>query len=297
MTPVSSAQQELYRAYSHSYATETNQRRIAFVVDVIFTSIAATIAVLTVTDSAESIVDFLSTWMPPSALLWLVVRESNLLGDDTECRRTAVTIQEQFDLTFWKPGAWQEEWNHILCDDPVRPREIKELALAHDGEPVTDDYWVDTSGIPPEPAALLRIKQSAAWGSKGHLRYARINRVAAWAGLAVVLAFAFITDLGTRETAGVLIAVAPLLAGRLQSSRAHEGLAERRALLEDHVADLLHSSGSPAERDVRLAQDELFRMRLQNRRIPSWLYHRYADQDRAAIDESLEEEAQQLRTT
>jgi hypothetical protein len=296
VTPFSSAQQDLYRAYSHCYATEANQRRIAFVVDVVFTTAAATIAILTVTDLAESLTDYMVTWMPPAALLWLLLRESNLIGDDIERRRTAVTIQEQFDLTFWKLNHWQDEWNRILCGDPVRPREIKELALAYDGPGFTDDYWVDTSGIDPEAAALLRIRQSAAWGAKGHRRYARLNRVAAWTGLTAVLTFAFVTDLGTRETAGVLITVAPLLVGRLQSSRSHLALAERRAVLEDHIAELLSGSASLAGRDVRLAQDELFRMRLENRRIPSWLYHHYVQRDRDAIDATLAEEAQRLRT-
>ncbi len=55
----------------------------------------------------------------PAALLWLAVPETGLLSDDKEHRRTAVTIQGQLDLTFWKGQRWRDAWNGVLCGKPV----------------------------------------------------------------------------------------------------------------------------------------------------------------------------------
>jgi SMODS-associating 4TM effector domain len=289
-------QQELYRAYSHSYATEAHRRRTAFLVDFGFAVVAALIAGLTAVDTGDSIVDFLSAWSPLAALLWLALRETGLLGDDKEHRRTAVVIQEQFDLTFWVADRWREVWNGILCGNPIQQRVIKDLALNYRGEPLRDDYWVDTTGIGANDAALLRIQQTAGWGAKGHARYAQLNRIPAIGALVVVLAIAAVADLKTRETAVVLFALAPFLVGRLQSARDHASLASRRETLERHIQEVLRRGTRAHEAEVRAAQDELCKMRFEHRRIPRWLYDRYADRDRTTIDAAVQWEAEILRS-
>jgi len=289
-------QRELYSAYSQSYVTEANRRRTAFWIDLAFAVVAGCIAGLKVTDAAESAVDLLSSWSPPAALLWLTVRETRLLGDDKEHRRTAVRIQEQFDLTFWKADKWREVWNKLLCGDPVKQRTIKDLAFSYRSEPLAQEYWVDTSGITCNDAALLRIQQSTGWGAKGHVRYVRLNRVPALAALVLVILIALIADLAARETAAVLFAVAPFLVGRLQSTRDHGYLAQRREDLETHIQELLRTGLGARDVDVRAAQDELCRMRLEHRRIPSWLYNRYAGRDRATIDAAVAREAELVRS-
>lgn len=296
MTSPSNDQHELYRAYSQSYASEANKRRTAFLVDLAFAAVAAAIAVLTVSNAAEGLLDLLSGWLPPVALLWLAIRETGLLGDDKQHRHTAVTIQEQFDLTFWKSDRWTEGWNRLLCREPVQQRKIKELALDYQGDPLPADYWVDTAGLPPNDAAILRIQQTAGWGARGHDRYARLNRVPALIGLFAVLMIAVVVDLGARETTAVLFAVAPFLVGRLQSARAHMSLARRRESLELHMQELLRNRAAPTDAHVRTAQDELYRIRLEHRRIPAWLYNRYADRDRRVIDTAVAQEADLLRS-
>ena len=295
MSLLTDSQQELYSAYSQSYRTEANRRVIAFMVDVVFVVAAAAVTIMTVGDLWNSALDILASWSPPAVLLWLIVRETDLLSDDRDQRRTAVTIQEQFELTFWKSDNWQEGWNQLLCGDPIEPRTIKDLALSYEGEPLADDYWVDTYGVPANKAALLRIWQSAGWGARGHSRYKRLNRTAAWIGFLVVLAVALLLDLSTRDAVVVLMTLAPLLVGRHQSARAHASLAQRRKTLEHHVQESLSSPTFPTERDVRTAQDELFKMRLENRRIPEWLYNRYSTRDRDSIDAVIAYEA--LRDT
>jgi hypothetical protein len=294
VTPLIDEHRQLYRAYSQSYATEANRRRIAFWVDALFAAVATAIATLQALSTATPLLDFLAAWSPPAALLWLAIRETELLGDDKEQRRTAVAIQEQFDLTFWKNEAWRDAWNLLLCKR-VQQRVINELALAYRGEPMRDDYWVDTRQIDPNPAALLRIEQSAGWGAKGHSRYARLNRVAAIAGILVMLVVATIADFRTRETVAMLFAVAPLLVGRLQSARDHAALARRREEVESAIQERLRSNSDVSDGDVRAAQDELCRLRLEHRRIPKWLYARHAEHDRKTIDAAVARDADAVR--
>lgn len=297
MSGLTDTQHELYSAYSQSYRTEANKRVIAFGVDVMFAATAAAVTIMRIGELWESVLNILAIWLPPAVLLWLVVRETDLLSDDRQHRRTAVTIQEQFDLTFWKSDDWPEAWNRLLCGDPVEPRTIKELALDYEDEPLADGYWIDTSGLQENDATLLRIRQSAGWGAKGHVRCQRLNRSAAWIGLLIVVVVALLLDRSARDAAVVLMTVSPLLVGRHQSARAHASLAQRRETLERHIRNLLSSTTSATERDVRAAQDELCRMRFENRRIPEWLYNRYKERDRDAIDAAVAEDAMLLRST
>lgn len=204
--------------------------------------------------------------------------------------------QEQFDLTFWKGQRWRAAWNSVLYGKPVQQRVINDLALRYGGEPLNDNYWVDTSGITTNEAALLRIEQSAGWGAQAHSRYAKINRAAAIGGLILVLTLATIADLRARETAAMLFTVAPFLVGRLQSARDHAALARRREELESHIQEILRGTEPVGDADVRAAQDELCRMRLEHRRVPDWLYHRYVDRDRKAIDTAVARDAELVRS-
>lgn len=296
VSPFSEKHQNLYRAYSHSYVTEANNRHIAFFVDLAFTAIAASTGIMRVNNLAGPFLDLLTTWSPVAALIWLLIRSTDLLGDDKEHRRIAVTVQEQFDLTFWKPDRWHEQWNDLLCEQPIQPRIINELANNYKGEPIPDDYWVDTTGVPPNDAALLRIQQTAGWGAKSHSRYARLNKTTVIISGILVIGALALTNLHTRDTAVVLMTVAPFLIGRLQSSQAHTSLARRRATLERHIQKLLSNSTFTTERDVRAAQDELFRLRRENRRIPAFLYNRYAARDREAIDTAVNRDAKLRRS-
>lgn len=296
VSPFTDEQHQLYRAYSQCYLAEANRRRLTFYIDLAFAVVATATAALVVTDTSQSVLEFLRTWSPSVVLLWLVIRESCLFGNDKEHRLTAVTIQEQFDLTFWKSNNWRDGWNHLLCGDPVQPRTINELSQHYQGESVADDYWIDTTGVPPNAAALLRIQQSSGWGAKGHARYSRLNITAAIAGVTVVVTAALVSDLRARDAATVLMATAPFLVGRVQSAREHKSLTLRRQRLERHIQRLLRGSVPATERDVRSAQDELFRMRLKRRRIPTHLYNRYATRDRGAIDKAVAQDAKSLRS-
>lgn len=286
---------ELYSAYTQCYATEANRRRIAFHVDLGFAMAALVLTTLTVAEFTQGLVDFLNTWLPPAALLWLGVREIEPIAADKAHRREAVNIQEQFDLTFWKGRDWPRHWNRLLAGDSVPGRRIKELAAANSTASLSSNYWVSTGGLPDNDAALFRIEQTAAWGAVGHRRYANLNRWPAWGGLFAVIAVALIVDVGARDTAAALFSVAPFLVGRLQSARDHGALAVRRELLERHIQQVLNPKSPSTDADVRTAQDELYRVRVEHRRIPSWLYGRYADRDRKAIDAAIESRIAEFR--
>lgn len=77
------------------------------------------------------------------------------------------------------------------------------------------------------------------------------------------------------------------MVGRIQSSREHAALAARRVSLEQHIQAVLDPERPSTDVDVRTAQDELYRLRMETRRIPSWLYNHYAERDRASIDGAI----------
>lgn len=279
---------ELFRAYSRAYANEANRRRIAFSVDLAFALVALTLAVLSSINRSPDAVEFLTTWLPLAALLWLVLREIGIPTVDMRHRLEAVNIQEQLDLYNWRGNDWQESWNRLLAGQPVPARTIKALASESPDAKMPSDYWIDTAGLRDTDAALFRIEQTAAWGAKGHGRYARLNQCPALLALVLVLVAAVIIDASARETAAAVIAVAPFLVGRIQSSREHAALAARRVKLEEHIQALLDDRARQSTAvDVRTAQDELYRLRMANRRIPSWLYNHYAERDRTSIDDAI----------
>ena len=294
MSAYSDQQKDLYKAYSQSYRTETNLRVIVFVSDLMFMVIGIVIAVLRVAQMFEWLFDLLVTWSPVVALVWLVVRETDLLGVSKDHRQRAVRIQEQFDLTFWKPETWRENWNRLLCGLPIKPRTINELANNYKDEPIPDHYWVDTTGLQPNAAALLRIQQSAGWAAKGHARYNRLSTWVAVVSIVLVLSTVLLADLRTRDAVVVLMAAAPFPVGRIRRARAHRCLKDRREQLERYTQQLLRGANPVRERDVRAGQDELFRLRLENQKIPTWLYNRFSARDREAIDSAVVQEAKLL---
>lgn len=277
----------LYQASSRCYATEAGGRRIAFGVDLVFAVAALVLTALTAAEWSPDSVDFLTTWLPLTALLWLVVREIGLISVDQEHRRNAVNIQEQLDLINWKRSDWTKYWNRLLAGEPVSARTIKQLASANPNAALPPDYWIDTIALPANDAALFRIEQTAAWGAEGHRRYAVLNRYPSLVGLVLVIVAAMILDVSARETAAAVMAIAPFLVGRIQSGREHAALAGRRVSLERHIQAVLDPERTSSDVDVRTAQDELYRLRMETRRIPRWLYNRYAERDRAAIDGTI----------
>ena len=281
------ASTELYRAYSRCYATEANRRHIAFGVDLVFAVAALALTVLTTAEWSPDTAEFLTTWLPLAALFWLVVREIGLISIDHGHRRSAVNIQEQLDLTNWEGSAWAKHWNRLLAGEHVATRTIKQLASANSNAAMPVDYWNDTTGLHSNDAALFRIEQTAAWGAEGHRRYARLNRYPSLVGLVLVVVAALILDVSARETAAAVIAIAPFLIGRIQSGREHAAFAGRRVALEQHIQGVLDPGHPSSDVDVRTAQDELYRLRMGTRRIPNWLYNRYAEHDRASIDGAI----------
>lgn len=296
VTPLTDEQEELYRAYSAGYGSVGAHRLVEFVVDLLFALVALAIVGSSIFEFAEGAREATSRWTPFVALTWLGLRELRLLGDPGGQRMEAVRIQEQFDLTFWKGQEWGEVWNSLLCDSPVPARTIKELAARFDGESIDATYWADTEGLPPAAAALVRIQQSAGWGERAHRRYAALNTAASFAGVVLVLGVGAIGGLDTLDMAAATMAIAPPLTGRLAVARSHRDLSESRSALEAHVVELLLDvSSAPTDQDVRSAQDELVRLRLENRRIPVWLYQRYRAKDQETIDASVDDLAGKLR--
>lgn len=286
MTTATLEQERLYAAYSAAYSKEANRRLLVFIVDAAFAVLGLTLALLDLDWSALGVF----------GVAWLLVREIPFFVDPHPWRRVAATIQEQFDLSFYQAD-WASAWNKLRCGAPLRDHQIRQLAASYKGHTFEPDYWINTSGLPPNASALLRILQSAAWGSEGHRRYSALNYAAVALSTLVLLLVALSLDLTTWDAmTKVAVPCTPFLLGRMQSARRHRALAGRRDALYDHVKEMLEHITSDADSvAVRTAQDELYELRLTDSRIPSQLYTWHRDSDKATIDASIMTTAGALR--
>lgn len=286
MTAATPEQERLYAAYSAAYGKEANRRLLVFIIDASFAVLGLALALLDLDWSALGVF----------GVAWLLVREIPFFVDPHPWRRVAVTIQEQFDLSFYQPD-WASALNKLRCGAPLRDHQIRQLAATYQGQAFEPDYWIDTSGLLPNASALLRILQSAAWGSEGHRRYSTLNYAAVVLSALGLLLVALSLDLTIWDAmTKVAVPCTPFLLGRMQAARRHRRLAERRSDLYDHIKESLGQVSDDADPvAVRTAQDELYELRLADSRIPSWLYLRYRAGDKATIDASIDAVVQELR--
>lgn len=286
MTAATPEQERLYAAYSAAYGKEANRRLLVFIIDASFAVLGLALALLDLDWSALGVF----------GVAWLLSREIPFFVDPHPWRRVAVTIQEQFDLSFYQPD-WASAWNRLRCGAPLRDHQVRQLAATYKGEAFEPDYWIDTSGLPPNAAALLRILQSAAWGSEGHRRYSTINYAAVALSALGLLLVALSLDLTIWDAlTKVAVPCTPFLLGRMQAARRHRTLAERRGALYDHAKEVLAQvTGDADPVAIRTAQDELYELRLADTRIPSQLYMWHRDRDKATIDASILTTAGELR--
>lgn len=298
MTRFDDEARTLYRAYSASYQTEAKVRNVKFFIDVAFAIVAALVVALRIAGNDGLFYRFLTEWMPFVSVCWLIARETGLFPDAGADRRAAVAIQQRFDLRCRLGDDWRQWWNELLLGDPPLDREVNALAATFTGTDVDDDYFVDTTNLVPNTAALLRVEQSAAWAALGHRRYASWNRRGASAAIAIVVLACAIASLDLRASAAVAMSMSSLVVGRLQSARLHEGLADRRCRLERYAQHLVDSvAAGPTDDETINALDELCRLRLVHRRIPNWLYQRHQAEDSVAVDGAVGAHAKRLRTS
>ncbi len=274
-------QRRLFRAYSAAYGLESSHRTFVIAVDGVFAALGVVFA--------------LSGWdtavLVAAALAWLLIRSYPDFLKPDKHRREAVTIQEQFDLSF---GGVQP--NEALWGRPAQAHRIDRLAARCRDLSVDEDYWVNTEGLPDRVGALLRQKQSAAWAQDGHERYARFNMAVVAVAVVALAALAWVLDL---DFADALVAVfapaAPLLVGRVQSAqrnRAHSG--ERKEIDESITDVLAQDHPDPPPTLVRSIQDRLYYLRLGGR-IPTWFYKLFKTSDQETIDVSVQRLADELR--
>ncbi len=260
-------QRRLYRAYSYWYGKEANLRRTIFICDAAFAACGLGLAVwTTVVGSPPEVV---SKAAAAGAITWLLTRELIARRGASSARRTAVKIQQRFDLSFY--GPWKDHWNQLLLGQPLPEPSVRDAAERYQGNNVPDDYWVDTTGLSNEQGALARAYQTAIWGAGLHCEYAALTMKATGVLLAGIVVTLLISDVGLLTAAPVIITIAPLLVGRVQSSIHHRELANRRQVLAVYASEQIEAADLDVSA-VRLAQDEVARLRLADRRTPEWLY-------------------------
>jgi hypothetical protein len=260
-------QRRLYRAYSYWYGKEANLRRTIFICDVAFAAVGFGLAVWTTVVGPTP--EVVSKVTAAGGVTWLLGRELIARRGASAARRTAVKIQQRFDLSFY--GPWKEHWNPLLLGPPIPEPSTRDAAKRYDGDDVPDDYWVDTTGLNDEQGALARTYQTAIWGAGLHGEYAALTIKVTGVLLAVIVITLLTSDVGLLTAAPAIITIAPLLVGRVQSSIHHRELANRRQTLATYASNEIEAS-SLGVSSVRLAQDEVARLRLADRRTPQWLY-------------------------
>lgn len=277
---ISDGQQRLYRAYSYWYSKETNLRRTIFLTDVAVAVAGFGLAIWSANGSPPEVLGQLAATV---GVVWLLAREFAAQRGASEARRKAVNIQQRFDLSFYQN--WRDHWNGLLLGEPVPEHEIRQAAERHKGRDVDNDYWVNTADLTPEQGAIARTYQTAIWGAGLHGDYANLTTKATWTLVAVIVIGLLVTDVGLLTASPAIITVAPLLVGRTQSAAHHRDLENRRKALAKFAEEEIRRPNVGVA-TVRLAQDEVARLRLIDRRTPQWLYDRRRQAYRSTHDTS-----------
>jgi hypothetical protein len=276
----------LYRAYTSSYSKESQHLSVTRLVDVL---LAAAGVVATATDSQSSVLAAL-------ALLWLAVREAPWFVRPDHHRRMAIRLQEQFECSF---GI---EPNAVLTGSPVPDHEVRSIA---DGSKASlpPDYFVDTSDLDPQIGVVLMQNQTATWGEVDHRKYSTVNYVIAFVAIALLVAWAFVTNRTMQDlVVQILAPAAPFVVGRLQLARRHHQYSDARADLRRRTEEAfdrvqVDPSTWPTSATARAFQDRLFVDRMNEGRIPAWLYKVGAKKGRRTLDVSVTRRANSLRET
>lgn len=275
----------LYKAYSAAYRKERNRQAIVQSVDIAFVIVGLYAAVR----------DWKWPHLSAVALLWLVFREAPWFLRPDSHRRTAVKIQERFDCSLGIPP------NEVTTGKPVPDHEVFALANTS-SEAFAPGYFVDVSGLPPEVAVVVLQHQTATWAEVGHRRYSVFNYIVAFATIVTLAIWAYLTTRTMQESVTQLFSpAAPFVVGRLQLGRRHHEQSRTRAEIREHAEDAFarvtsDSATHPTLIFTRSLQDRLYYGRLNEGRIPGWLYHLLAARDRLAIDASCQQRADHLKT-
>lgn len=157
--------QQSSTAYSQCYAIEANRRRAAFYIDLVLAIAALVLTTLTVAESWSpdpwtSSTDGYPSLRVPGA------RPARDRADRDKRHRRESQHPGAVRSVLLKDSSWPQHWNRLLAGEPIPTRTIKQLAAANQNQMFTADYWVNTDGLPDNDAALFRIEQTAAWGSR-----------------------------------------------------------------------------------------------------------------------------------
>ena len=142
--------------------------------------------------------------------------------------------------------------------------------------------------------------QTVTWGEEDHRRYCTFNYVVAFLSVVGLFAWFFLADETLRDAVLLFAPTAPFIAGRIQMGRRHQSVSGTRKELRETAESALDNVLSnptcqPSIELPRAIQDRLFQERLQEGRIPQWLYRLGSSKHRRTIDTACSERVNRLR--
>jgi hypothetical protein len=268
--------QLLFRAFTHHYRRANLWR----LVRVLGTLVLALVAPVLTFFSPE-----LGDLLGAIAGVWVLSARTILAWLEAKNRRLAAVIQEQFDVELF-----QLSWNEGLVGKQVAPEDIADAA-SHVPEGKLD-WYPDTDHMPWPLNALLCQRGNAVWGRRTHAAYSHTLFAAAfaWFVIGVVIALARDLTLAT-YLVSLFLPSQPAFLDALEFAQGHRHQASAKAEIETLADDLVKQHrggvGITAE-DVRLIQDQTFRLRASGPPVPGWFYKLRQARDQRALDAGVD---------
>lgn len=230
-------------------------------------------------------------WLGVLAGAWVLLGRTVIAWRDDQNVRTAVTIQEEFDI-----GLFDLDWNEALAGPKVAHEDIYSAARKIGKEKRLTklrNWYPDADRVPWPLNVVLCQRSSAVWGRREHFRYAYVVLTA---GIAWFVFGLIIFSVAHVSLADYLVIVflpsQPAFLDTIDLFRGHLGMARNKHVLENQTTKLWengsHSLGSVTEQDCREVQDQAYRLRRSGMQVPQIVYNILRNQDedamRAAVD-------------
>jgi len=230
-------------------------------------------------------------WLGALAGAWVLLGRTVIAWRDDQNVRTAVTIQEEFDV-----GLFDLDWNEALAGPKVAHEEIHIGARKVTKEKELDklrNWYPDADRVPWPLNVVLCQRSSAVWGRRDHFRYAYLVLTLGITWFVVGLIMFSVAKVSLAEyLVTVFLPSQPAFLDTIDLFKGHLGMARDKEALEVQTTKLWErgstSLASVTAQDCREVQDQAYRLRRSGMQIPQIVYSILRNQDedamRAAVD-------------
>jgi hypothetical protein len=216
---------------------------------------------------------------------WVLVARTILLWLEDRFVKTAVTIQEEFDVR-----VFSLTWNEGLAGAKAAPEDVHDAARKIHGKKAARlrDWYPEADEAPWPLNVVLCQRSSAVWGRRGHYWYALLvlGLGVSWFIAGLVMATAAHVTVA-EYLVKVFLPSQPAFLDTIDLSRGHYHQAQAKEAVEQATTDLwnrgVQHPGSVSEQDCRDVQDQAYALRRNGTQIPQLIYRIRRRQDEAAM--------------